>query len=154
MHTTEQQDNQTTTQLNNKTTQQQDNTERSESNPGRNLGGNDGTEGAVWKTVPCIESVLVLSVLAFRQIQSRSSLVFKLLGRFLVHWLYGVKTRQNKSYAFTSQKLCFYLLITMLLPRNNYAFTKPPFFVTSKGEEILRSSPCEQGGKCVFFMKK
>ena len=102
MHTTEQQDNQTTTQLNNKTTQQQDNTERSESNPGRNLGGNDGTEGAVWKTVPCIESVLVLSVLAFRQIQSRSSLVFKLLGRFLVHWLYGVKTRQNKSYAFTS----------------------------------------------------
>ena len=115
MHTTKQQDNQTTTQLNNKTTKQQDNTERSESNPGRNLGGNDGTEGAVWKTVPCIESVLVLSVLAFRQIQSRSSLVFKLLGRFLVHWFYGVKTRQNKSYAFTSQKLCFYLVITMLL---------------------------------------
>ena len=115
MHTTEQQDNQTTTQLNNKATKQQDNTEHSESNPGRNLGGNDGTEGAVWKTVPCIESVLVLSVLAFRQIQSRSSLVFKLLGRFLVHWLYGVKTRQNKSYAFTSQKLCFYLVITMLL---------------------------------------
>ena len=58
MHTTEQQDNQTTTQLNNKTTKQQDNTEHSESNPGRSLGGNDGTEGAVWKTVPCIESVL------------------------------------------------------------------------------------------------
>ena len=115
MHTTKQQDNQTTTQLNNKTTKQQDNTERSESNPGRNLGGNDGTEVAVWKTVPCIESVLVLSVLAFRQIQSRSGLVFKLLGRFLVHWFYGVKTRQNKSYAFTSQKLCFYLVITMLL---------------------------------------
>ena len=115
MHTTEQQDNQTTTQLNNKTTKQQDNTERSESNPGRNLGGNDGTEGAVWKTVPCIESVLVLSVLPFREIPLRSGLVFKLLGRFLVHWLYGVKTRQNKSYAFTSQKLCFYLLITMLL---------------------------------------
>ena len=66
MHTTKQQDNQTTTQLNNKTTKQQDNTERSESNPGRNLGGNDGTEGAVWKTVPCIESVLVLSVSPFR----------------------------------------------------------------------------------------
>ena len=66
MHTTKQQDNQTTTRLNNKTTKQQDNTEHSESNPGRNLGGNDGTEGAVWKTVPCIESVLVLSVLAFR----------------------------------------------------------------------------------------
>ena len=115
MHTTKQQDNQTTTQLNNKATKQQDNTEHSESNPGRNLGGNDGTEGAVWKTVPCIESVLVLSVLAFRQIQSRSSLVFKLLGRFLVYWFYGVKTRQNKSYAFTSQKLCFYLVITMLL---------------------------------------
>ena len=102
MHTTKQQDNQTTTQLNNKTTKQQDNTERSESNPGRNLGGNDGTEGAVWKTVPCIESVLVLSVLAFRQIALRSGLVFKLLGCFLVHWFYGVKTRQNKSYAFTS----------------------------------------------------
>ena len=115
MHTTKQQDNQTTTQLNNKTTKQQDNTEHSESNPGRSLGGNDGTEGAVWKTVPCIESVLVLSVLAFRQIQSRSSLVFKLLGCFLVYWFYGVKTRQNKSYAFTSQKLCFYLVITMLL---------------------------------------
>ena len=115
MHTTKQQDNQTTTQLNNKTTKQQDNTERSESNPGRNLGGNDGTEGAVWKTVPCIESVLVLSVLPFREIALRSGLVFKLLGRFLVHWLYGVKTRQNKSYAFTSQKLCFYLVITMLL---------------------------------------
>ena len=115
MHTTKQQDNQTTTQLNNKTTKQQDNTEHSESNPGRNLGGNDGTEGAVWKTVPCIESVLVLSVLPFREIPLRSGLVFKLLGRFLVHWLYGVKTRQNKSYAFTSQKLCFYLLITMLL---------------------------------------
>ena len=115
MHTTEQQDNQTTTQLNNKTTEQQDNTEHSESNPGRNLGGNDGTEGAVWKTVPCIESVLVLSVLPFREIALRSGLVFKLLGRFLVHWLYGVKTRQNKSYAFTSQKLCFYLVITMLL---------------------------------------
>ena len=97
------------------TTKQQDNTEHSESNPGRNLGGNDGTEGAVWKTVPCIESVLVLSVLPFREIALRSGLVFKLLGRFLVHWLYGVKTRQNKSYAFTSQKLCFYLLITMLL---------------------------------------
>ena len=66
MHTTEQQDNQTTTQLNNKTTQQQDNTEHSESNPGRSLEGNDGTEGAVWKTVHCIESVLVLSVLPFR----------------------------------------------------------------------------------------
>ena len=66
MHTTKQPDNQTTTQLNNKTTKQQDNTERSESNPGRNLGGNDGTEGAVWKTVHCIESVLVLSVLPFR----------------------------------------------------------------------------------------
>ena len=52
MHTTKQQDNQTTKQLNNKTTKQQDNTERSESNPGRSLGGNDGTEGAVWKTVP------------------------------------------------------------------------------------------------------
>ena len=115
MHTTKQQDNQTTTQLNNKTTKQQDNTEHSESNPGRNLGGNDGTEGAVWKTVPCIESVLVLSVLPFREIPLRSGLVFKLLGCFLVHWLYGVKTRQNKSYAFTSQKLCFYLLITMLL---------------------------------------
>ena len=115
MHTTKQQDNQTTTQLNNKTTKQQDNTERSESNPGRNLGGNDGTEGAVWKTVPCIESVLVLSVLPSRQIALRNGLVFKLLGRFLVHWLYGVKTRQNKSYAFTSQKLCFYLVITMLL---------------------------------------
>ena len=115
MHTTEQQDNQTTTQLNNKTTKQQDNTERSESNPGRNLGGNDGTEGAVWKTVPCIESVLVLSVSPFREIPLRSGLVFKLLGCFLVHWLYGVKTRQNKSYAFISQKLCFYLVITMLL---------------------------------------
>ena len=44
MHTTKQQDNQTTTQLNNKTTKQQDNTEHSESNPGRSLGGNDGTE--------------------------------------------------------------------------------------------------------------
>ena len=115
MHTTKQQDNQTTTQLNNKTTKQQDNTERSESNPGRNLGGNDGTEGAVWKTVPCIESVLVLSVLPSRQISLRSGLVFRLLGYFLVHWFYGVKTRQNKSYAFTSQKLCFYLVITMLL---------------------------------------
>ena len=115
MHTTKQQDNQTTTQLNNKTTKQQDNTEHSESNPGRNLGGNDGTEGAVWKTVPCIESVLVLSVLPFREIPLRSGLVFRLLGYFLVHWLYGVKTRQNKSYAFTSQKLCFYLVITMLL---------------------------------------
>ena len=102
MHTTKQQDNQPTTQLNTKTTKQQDNSERSESNPGRSLEGNDGTEGAVWKTVPCIESVLVLSVLAFRQIQSRSGLVFKLLGRFLVYWFYGVKTRQNKSYAFTS----------------------------------------------------
>ena len=115
MHTTKQQDNQTTTQLNNKTTKQQDNTEHSESNPGRNLGGNDGTEGAVWKTVPCIESVLVLSVLPSRQISLRSGLVFRLLGYFLVHWFYGVKTRQNKSYAFTSQKLCFYLVITMLL---------------------------------------
>ena len=85
MHTTKQQDNQTTTQLNNKTTQQQDNTEHSESNPGRNLGGNDGTEGAVWKTVPCIESVLVLSVLAFRQIPLRSGLFFRLLGYFLVY---------------------------------------------------------------------
>ena len=66
MHTTKQQDNQTTTQLNNKTTKQQDNTGRSESNPGRSLGGDDGTEGAVWKTVPRIESVLVLSVLPFR----------------------------------------------------------------------------------------
>ena len=103
MHTTKQQDNQTTTQQNNKTTKQQDNTERSESNPGRSLGGNDGTEGVVWKTVPRIESVLVLSVFPFRQIPLRSSLVFKLLGRFLVYWLYGVKTRQNNSYAFTSQ---------------------------------------------------
>ena len=102
MHTTKQQDNQTTTQLNNKTTKQQDNTEHSESNPGRSLGGNDGTEGAVWKTVPCIESVLVLSVLPFREIPLRSGLVFRLLGYFLVHWFYGVKTRQNKSYAFTS----------------------------------------------------
>ena len=66
MQATRQPNKQTTTQLNNKTTKQQDNTERSESNPGRSLGGNDGTEGAVWKTVPCIESVLVLSVLAFR----------------------------------------------------------------------------------------
>ena len=79
MHTTKQQDNQTTTQLNNKTTKQQDNTGRSESNLGRSLVGNDGTEGAVWKTVPCIESVLVLSVLPFRQILLRSGLVFKLL---------------------------------------------------------------------------
>ena len=122
MHTTKQPDNQTTTQLNNKTTKQQDNTERSESNPGRNLGGNDGTEGAVWKTVPCIESVLVLSVLPSRQISLRSGLVFRLLGRFLGHWFYGVKTRQNKSYAFTSQKLCFYLVITMLL--------QPPLFLS------------------------
>ena len=38
MHTTKQQDNQTTTQLNNKTTKQQDNTGRSESNLGRSLG--------------------------------------------------------------------------------------------------------------------
>ncbi len=66
MHTTKQLNNKTTKQLNNKTTKQQDNTERSESNPGRSLGGNDGTEGAVWKTVHCIESVLVLSVLPFR----------------------------------------------------------------------------------------
>ena len=116
MHTTKQQDNQTTTQLNNKTTKQQDNTERSESNPGRNLGGNDGTEGAVWKTVPCIESVLVLSVLPSRQISLRSSLVFKLLGCFfspLVLW------SKNKA----KQKLCFYLPKAMLLPPNNYAFT-------------------------------
>ena len=116
MHTTKQQDNQTTTQLNNKTTKQQDNTERSESNPGRNLGGNDGTEGAVWKTVPCIESVLVLSVLPSRQISLRSGLVFRLLGYFLVHWFYGVKNKAK-------QKLCFYLPKAMLLPPNNYAFT-------------------------------
>ena len=55
MHTTEQQDNQTTTQLNNKTTKQQDNTEHSESNPGRSLGDIKNKLKAVWKTVPNIK---------------------------------------------------------------------------------------------------